>query len=169
MLHASCMRLMTYLDEQQHVLLPCLAETSACQIQLGWVTAHCLKEAMSVCGLSMQSHAATKRPRQPCRPQPRSVLGQRAPPRRLCARMTSGSGGCCQGRPCSGKQPWPWGAARAHVVVVGRLHAEEVRQEHLLALQRVHLALGAPVPQQADGEEDGCACIRVTRCFSASG
>lgn len=33
---------------------------------------------------------------------------------------------------------------------------EEVRQQHLLAVQGKHLSLGAPVPQHTDGEEDSC-------------
>ena len=50
----------------------------------------------------------------------------------------------------------PEQAARAPVIVVGRLQAEEVGQEDLLPLQRVHLALGAPSTKQAGAEQDAC-------------
>ena len=59
------------------------------------------------------------------------------------------------------------------VILVSRMpDPEEVRQEHLLALQRMHLALGTPVPQHAHCEQDSCthkAKTEYLQCFTTSG
>lgn len=57
------------------------------------------------------------------------------------------------------------------VLIISRvLDPEQVCQQDLLVVQRIHLALGAPVPQHADGEQNGCmgrtdsAAVRAVSC-----